>query len=113
LAEIVLMITAATPANILTIINKPRFRDKLTYSVQYNESDFAFINRMMRRNGEWLYYDGLDLVIGDKTQPTLELLYGYNLSHFDFSMKTGPVARKYTTHGYKRSAEHTSELQSR
>ena len=99
--EIIQMVCGAAPANLLTVINKPRFREKLTYSVQYNESDFAFLNRMARRFGEWCYYDGLELVFGDKTQPTLELLYGYNLSHFDFSMKTGPVARKFTTHGYK------------
>ena len=101
LSEMVMVATKAAPANVLTVVNKPRHRDKLGYTVQYNESDFAFINRMARRFGEWLYFDGLDLVFGDKTQPTLELLYGYNLHHFDFSMNTSSVSRKFSAYGYK------------
>ncbi|MGI4736993.1 MAG: type VI secretion system Vgr family protein [Janthinobacterium lividum] len=41
-----------------------RRADKLPYVVQYQESNYQFINRLAARQGEWLYYDGLTLRLG-------------------------------------------------
>lgn len=40
------------------------FTEKLRYTVQYEESDFDFIRRICFEYGEWFYYDGLNLCLG-------------------------------------------------
>lgn len=41
-----------------------RFTDSIPYCVQYNESNYQFLQRLARRYGEWLYNDGKKLVFG-------------------------------------------------
>ncbi len=41
-----------------------RFAELIPYCVQYNETDYQFIQRLARRYGEWLYNDGKHFVFG-------------------------------------------------
>lgn len=41
-----------------------RFTDTIPYCVQYNETNFQFLQRLARRYGEWIYNDGTRLVFG-------------------------------------------------
>lgn len=41
-----------------------RFTDLIPYCVQYNETNYGFLQRLARRYGEWLYNDGTQLVFG-------------------------------------------------
>ena len=41
-----------------------RFTEEIPYCVQYNETNFQFLQRLARRYGEWLYNDGSQLVFG-------------------------------------------------
>lgn len=43
----------------------PRFTEVIPYCVQYNETDYQFLQRLARRYGEWLYNDGTQLVFGN------------------------------------------------
>ena len=42
-----------------------RFTDSIAYCVQYNETDYQFLQRLARRYGEWLYNDGEQMVFGN------------------------------------------------
>lgn len=42
-----------------------RFTDAIAYCVQYNETNYQFIQRLARRYGEWLYNDGTKMVFGN------------------------------------------------
>ncbi len=42
-----------------------RFTDSIPYCVQYNETNFQFLQRLARRYGEWLYNDGTTMVFGN------------------------------------------------
>lgn len=42
-----------------------RFTDSIAYCVQYNETNYQFLQRLARRYGEWLYNDGEQLVFGN------------------------------------------------
>lgn len=42
-----------------------RFTDTIPYCVQYNETNFQFLQRLARRYGEWIYNDGTRLVFGN------------------------------------------------
>lgn len=41
-----------------------RFDEVLPYTVQYNETNYQFLQRLAQRFGEWLYNDGEHLVFG-------------------------------------------------
>lgn len=43
----------------------PRFKDKIPYIVQYNQSDYAFISMLAVRFGEWMYNTGETFIFGD------------------------------------------------
>lgn len=43
----------------------PRFKDKIPYIVQYNQSDYAFITMLAVRFGEWMYNTGELFIFGE------------------------------------------------
>lgn len=43
----------------------PRFKDKIPYIVQYNQSDYAFISMLAIRFGEWMYNTGETFIFGE------------------------------------------------
>ena len=45
-----------------------RFTETIPYCVQYNETNYQFLQRLARRYGEWLYNDGTQLVFGNMKQ---------------------------------------------
>jgi type VI secretion system secreted protein VgrG len=76
---------------------------KIKYCVQYRESNFAFINRLAARYGEWFYYDGLKLVFGKPSPSSLvELNFLRDINRFDISVKSVPVNFKFNTYDYKK-----------
>ncbi|MCC8037423.1 MAG: type VI secretion system tip protein VgrG [Bacteroidales bacterium] len=64
LSDIIEDITSDYSDNVNAIID-PTFTDPLPYTVQYNESNYAFIQRLACRFGQWLYNDGEHLVFGN------------------------------------------------
>lgn len=42
-----------------------RFIETIPYCVQYNETNYQFLQRLARRYGEWMYSDGTMLVFGN------------------------------------------------
>jgi len=74
-------------------INPISFTDSKPYCVQYKESNFAFINRLANRYGEWCYYNGLDFFFGEREEEDfIELDFGANgLNYFDLSVKALPA----------------------
>ena len=80
----------------------PQYKEKLKYCVQYRESNFAFLNRLAARYGEWLFYDGNELSFGElKKGEVKRLKYEIDLSHFEISVKTSPVNFKLKAYDYK------------
>ena len=53
-----------------------RFTEAIPYCVQYNETNYQFLQRLARRYGEWLYNDGTQMVFGNvKKLDTVRLSY--------------------------------------
>lgn len=77
----------------------PTYKEKMKYCVQYRESQFAFLNRLASRYGEWFFYDGFKLNFGKLVEEdAIRLNYERNLTHFEVSIKTMPV--NFKLHGY-------------
>ena len=61
-------------------------RRVLSYTVQSQESDFGFIQRLATRYGEYFYYNGKELIFGNKAEPVLELSEGRELIELEFEL---------------------------
>ena len=86
--------------------------EQLPYTVQYNESDFAFLTRMAAKKGEWFYYNGDRLYFGKPNQfKTITLIYGQILHDFNIEIKTKPLAFGYI--GYDASSADTQNATSK
>jgi len=58
---------------------------KLPYTVQYNESDFAFLRRMCARYGVWMYDNGTGFCVGRTGDRQLHGIYGQDVRTFNLS----------------------------
>ncbi|WP_125718788.1 type VI secretion system Vgr family protein [Flavobacterium ustbae] len=88
----------------------PLHKEVLAYTVQYNESDFDFLNRLAMRNGEWFYYTGQKLVFGSSGGPKMpNLLYGVNMQDFRYDMKVIPSAFKIIENDNRKGEYATDE----
>ncbi|MGS2760947.1 type VI secretion system Vgr family protein [Sinomicrobium sp. M5D2P9] len=67
----------------------------LDYTVQYKESDFAFLCRLARKKGKWFYYNGTELVFGKPKSQYFSLVYGQNVSEFSRQMGIKPLGFQY------------------
>jgi type VI secretion system secreted protein VgrG len=67
----------------------------IPYTVQYKESDYQFIKRLAHRYGEYFYYDGQNLIFGNKLQPLTKLEENIDLIDIEFEIMIKPQAFKY------------------
>jgi uncharacterized protein involved in type VI secretion and phage assembly len=77
------------------------FTEKLPFTVQYNETDFNFISRLMYNHNEWFYYDGTEICLGlKKVKKDLSVKRIHSLDYsFSLSKPIGKVqARDYLKH---------------
>lgn len=87
----------------------PLHKNNLAYTVQYNESDFDFLNRLARQNGEWFYSNGRKMIFGDAggaLQP--KLVYAVNMHDFSYDIKLLPTQFK-TIENDNRSGEYYTD----
>lgn len=71
----------------------PFYNEVLSYTVQYNESCFAFLNRLAMRYGQYFYDNGRVLIFGDSAgfiHP--HLIYGVNMQEFRYNIKLMPAS---------------------
>lgn len=68
LAEIVNKVVA--PYKQIEAHINPRYKEKIPYIVQYNQSDYDFLILLARRFGEWMYSTGTLFVFGEVVAPS-------------------------------------------
>lgn len=67
----------------------------IPYTVQYKESDYGFMQRLAKRYGEYFYYNGQQLIFGNKVQPIISLEDGVDLIEAEFELSIKPQDFKY------------------
>lgn len=79
-----------------------RFTDSIAYCVQYNETDYQFLQRLARRYGEWLYNDGEQMVFGNLVnQEAVRLNYpSKDIPSYNVELKMRHVAFSHITSSY-------------
>ncbi|WP_143310251.1 type VI secretion system Vgr family protein [Chitinophaga vietnamensis] len=76
----------------------PSYKKPLPYCVQYNETDFAFLARIAARYGEWMYYDGNALVIGDVQKKETKLTKNVTLHNLKTIAAVTPQRAHYVSY---------------
>lgn len=79
-----------------------RFKEPVAYCVQYNETNYQFLQRLARRYGEWLYNDGTNMVFGQlKEQDGVKLNYpGKDIPSYNMELRMLPVAFNHVASSY-------------
>lgn len=91
------------PQNLLQPKIAPVSGETLSYTVQYKESAWEFLNRLSAMYGEWLYYDGQKLVFGPPQGGKASLIYGNNLQQFTMAMQVRPAGFQMMAYDYMNS----------
>lgn len=78
----------------------------LSYSVRYNETPWAYINRLATQYGYWFYFNGINLYFnnggpGNNDEAILE--YGFNLQEFTLGLEPQFQGVSYYDTDYKDS----------
>ena len=82
----------------------------LPYTVQYGESDFAFLSRIAQKKGQWFYFNGEELLFGKPKSKDFTLEYGKSLHSFNIEMKAKSLGFEYL--GYDPSNGETQKVNS-
>ena len=72
--------------------------EKIPYTVQYNESDYQFIQRLAKRYGEFFYYNGTQFIFGSRAQKTITLYEGGDLREIEFELLLKPQKFNYLSY---------------
>ena len=100
------------PSNLLPLSNSPKSTEKLEYTVQYNETNFNFLSRIASNNGEWFYYDGMELNLGHSAGQEVEMEYGSDLVDFNFSLGVSPINFASSAYNYNDAKTYTGKSKS-
>lgn len=71
------------------------------YLVQYRESNFAFLQRLAARFGEWYFYNGQQMIFGAYAPAKIVLSHPGELVHFDIGLQLTSGDRRFTTYDYE------------
>lgn len=98
------------PQNLLEPKIQPLYGETLAYTVQYKETAWEFLQRLTATFGEWLYWDGRSLIIGQPSgDKKVSLTYGSNLSRFNISLQARPTQMQMMAWDYMNSQVYTSQ----
>lgn len=79
-----------------------RFTDTIPYCVQYNETNYQFLQRLARRYGEWLYNDGERIAFGNLPEgETVKLAYpSQDIPSYNVDLNMQHVAFNHVASSY-------------
>ncbi|MFT4093499.1 MAG: phage baseplate assembly protein V [Niabella sp.] len=103
-------VLTAFPQNLLNPKVQPLYGETLAYTVQYKETAWEFLKRLTGTYGEWLFWDGQSLVVGQpKAEKQVSLTYGSHLSSFNMTLNARPVKTQMMGWDYMNSQVYTSQ----
>jgi type VI secretion system secreted protein VgrG len=100
LKQIVDEVLKPCPRDVLNAKVSPANSETIPFCVQYNETSLQFLRRLATRYGEWMYYNGKELVFGSSSGNKEELILGEDLTTLDFSLNLKAPGFKYSAYEY-------------
>jgi len=101
------------PGNMLRKKLHPRHSAAIQYTVQYDESNFEFLGRLAAGYGEWWYYDGLEMMLGDPVDGKEIGFEAGGSQRYDMSIGLAPARFKLLGYDYSRDRTYNSAAASR
>ncbi|WP_326981333.1 type VI secretion system tip protein VgrG [Chryseobacterium sp. MYb264] len=98
LEQIVKEVTSEHPQETRVLVEFPNTDYILPYTVQYKESDYEFLQRMATRFGEYFYYNGQQLVLGNKVEAMIKVEENIDLIDAEFEMTIKPQHFGYSAY---------------
>jgi type VI secretion system secreted protein VgrG len=96
------------PRSLESDIN-PTNKNTIPYIVQFNESNWAFLQRIAANLGEWCFYNGTKFIFGKLPKiNTIDLPFGEDLFNFEFDLQLLPVNGKAISYNYAESTVYES-----
>ena len=97
------------PQNLLKKQLSPQNGSRRVPFTQYNESNYRFLCRVADRCGEWFYYNGQELVLGQPAnQPDTDFLVD-GRQNFDVAMVLHPAVFSMAGYDYTENASFTGQ----
>ena len=88
----------------------PNYKETIYYTVQYKETAWQFIKRLASTYGEWLFYDGEQLVLGPPKGRKVNMIYGAALNRFELSVQLKPSKLEVWAYDYVNNEIHKTEV---
>ena len=95
----------------LEVLIQPNNSSTLHYSVQHNESAYAYVCRLAAQYGEWLYYNGAKLIFGKPETTELSLTYGFDLKEYHLNLIPKSHNYKYYATDYLLNETHEKDTE--
>ncbi len=95
LEQIIKEATSEYPEMAKVLVENTNTKYSLPYTVQYKESDYQFIKRLASRYGEYFYYNGQQMVFGNKVQSIVILEENIDLIDVELEMNIKPQEFSY------------------
>ncbi len=100
LKQIVDEVLQPYPRDVLKTNVNPNYKEQILYCVQYQENTLEFLQRLAARYGEWMYYNGSELVFGALKSKQEELILDEDLNNFNYSLNLKAPGIKYVSYDY-------------
>ncbi len=100
LKQIVENILKPYPRDVLAAKVNPAYTEQIPYCVKYNENSLEFLKRLAERYGEWIFYNGKELIFGKWNGNQEELVLGEDLRNLDFSINLKAPSFNYISYDY-------------
>ncbi len=95
LEEIAQQICQGYPSDLFNLLAKPKYKERIPYSVIYRETKYEYLKRLAQLYGEWLYWNGETLVFGGYGGKTVELLDCEDMESYELRIQTQPQNFSY------------------
>lgn len=95
--------------NLLSPKINPKDSQTLSYTVQYKETAWEFLNRLAATHGEWLFYDGEKIVFGAYTPKTSDVIFGASLSKYNLALQVRPINNLHASYDYLNDKVHEAK----
>ena len=100
------------PANIFKRNISPTNASAIPFAVQYNESNFTFLSRLAAEHGEWFFYDGESLILGEPANREVDFVADGEYHSFSFGMHLKPSKVRMYEYNYLSNKHFKSETSS-
>lgn len=88
------------PSGLLALKLRPKYKDRIPYRVLYKETSYQFIQRLARLYGEWLYWNGEQMVFGGYGGRTHSLLDSEDMKDYQLEMRALPLPQNFSYQSY-------------